>query len=64
MRSCVASKNITVLQRAAGICAVLSRMVGGDAGTFACAQLNEMIGGKLLHLAQVGISADLVRSNV
>ena len=25
---------------------MLSRMVGGDAGTFACARLNEMIGGK------------------
>ena len=39
-------KNSTTLGGAAGICAVLSRMVGGDPGTFACAWLNEMIGGK------------------
>ena len=29
-----------------GIRAMLSRMVGGDTGTFAHAQINEMIGGK------------------
>ena len=39
-------ENSTALAGAAGICTVLSRMVGGDACTFACAQLNEMIGGK------------------
>ena len=32
--------------RVAGIHAVLSRMVGRDTSTFACAWLNEMIGGK------------------
>ena len=39
-------KNFTALAGAAGICTMLSRMVGRDAGTFACAQLNEMIRGK------------------
>ena len=39
-------KNSTTLGGAASICAVLSRMVGGDPSTFACAWLNEMIGGK------------------
>ena len=39
-------KNSTALAGAAGICAVLFRIVGRDAGTFACAQLNEIIGGK------------------
>ena len=39
-------ENSTALAGAASICAVLSRMVGGDAGTFACARLNEMIRGK------------------
>ena len=39
-------ENSTALAGAASIRAVLSRMVGGDAGTFAHAQLNEMIGGK------------------
>ena len=39
-------ENSTALTGAAGICAILSRMVGRDAGTFACAQLNKMIGGK------------------
>ena len=39
-------ENSTALAGAASICAVLSRMVGGDAGTFACARLNEMIGEK------------------
>ena len=39
-------ENSTALAGAAGIHAVLSRMVGGDASTFACAWLNEMIGGK------------------
>ena len=39
-------ENSTALIRAAGICAILSRMVGGDTSTFACARLNEMIGGK------------------
>ena len=43
-------ENSTTLAGAAGICTVLSRMVGGDAGTFAHAQLNEMIRRKkLLH---------------
>ena len=36
-------ENSTALAGAAGICTILSRMVGRDAGTFACAQLNEMI---------------------
>ena len=36
-------ENSTALAGAAGICTVLSRIVGRDAGTFACAQLNEMI---------------------
>ena len=46
-RVCVwQDENSTALTGAAGICAMLSRMVGGDAGTFACARLNEMIGGK------------------
>ena len=40
------NENFTALTGAAGICAILSRMVGGDAGTFACARLNEMIRGK------------------
>ena len=39
-------ENSAALTGAAGIHAMLSRMVGGDAGTFACARLNEMIGGK------------------
>ena len=39
-------ENSTALTGAASICAVLSRMVGGDADTFACAWLNEMIRGK------------------
>ena len=39
-------ENSTALAGAAGICAVLSRMVGEDAGTFAHAQLNKMIRGK------------------
>ena len=39
-------ENSTTLARAASIRTVLSRMVGGDAGTFACAWLNEMIRGK------------------
>ena len=40
------NENSTALTGAAGICTVLSRMVGGDASTSACAQLNEMIRGK------------------
>ena len=39
-------ENSTTLAGAASIHAVLFRMVGGDAGTFAHAWLNEMIGGK------------------
>ena len=39
-------ENSTALAGAASICAVLSRMVGRDTGTFACAQLNKMIRGK------------------
>ena len=39
-------KNFTTLTGIAGICTVLSRMVGGDTGTFAHAQLNKMIRGK------------------
>ena len=39
-------ENSTALTGAASIHAVLSRMVGGDAGTFTRAQLNETIGGK------------------
>ena len=39
-------KNSTALAGAAGIRAVLSRMVGRDASTFAHAQLNDMIRGK------------------
>ena len=39
-------ENSATLAGAAGICAMLSRMVGGDASTFAHAQLNKMIGGK------------------
>ena len=39
-------ENSTTLAGAASICTMLSRMVGGDAGTFAHAQLNKMIGGK------------------
>ena len=39
-------ENSTTLAGAASIHAVLSRMVGRDASIFACAQLNEMIGGK------------------
>ena len=39
-------ENSATLAGAAGICAMLSRMVGGDTGTFACARLNEMIRGK------------------
>ena len=39
-------ENSTALAGAAGIRAMLSRMVGRDAGTFAHAWLNEMIGGK------------------
>ena len=37
-------ENSTTLTGAASIHAMLSGMVGGDTGTFACAQLNEMIG--------------------
>ena len=36
-------ENSTALAGAASICTILSRMVGGDTSTFACAQLNEMI---------------------
>ena len=36
-------ENSTALTGSAGICAVLSRMIGRDASTFAHAQLNEMI---------------------
>ena len=36
-------KNSTALTGAASIHAILSRMVGGDTSTFACAWLNEMI---------------------
>ena len=39
-------ENSTTLTGAAGIRTVLSRMIGGDASTFAHAQLNEMIGEK------------------
>ena len=39
-------ENSTALAGAAGIHTMLSKMVGGDAGTFARAWLNEMIGGK------------------
>ena len=39
-------ENPATLTGEAGICAMLSRMVGRDAGTFAHAQLNEMIRGK------------------
>ena len=39
-------ENSAALAGAAGICTVLSTMVGGDASTFAHAWLNEMIGGK------------------
>ena len=39
-------ENSTALAGAAGIHTMLSRMVGGDASTFARAQLNEMIRGK------------------
>ena len=39
-------ENSATLTGAASICTMLSRMVGGDADTFACAQLNEMIRGK------------------
>ena len=39
-------ENSTALTGAAGTHTILSRMVGGDASTFAHAQLNEMIGGK------------------
>ena len=39
-------ENSTALAGAASICAILSRMVGGDTSTFACAWLNEMIRGK------------------
>ena len=39
-------ENSTALAGTASIHTVLSRMVGGDAGIFACAQLNEMIGEK------------------
>ena len=39
-------ENSAALTGAASIHAMLSRMVGRDAGTFAHAQLNEMIGGK------------------
>ena len=39
-------ENSAALTGTAGIHAVLSRMVGRDASTFACAWLNEMIGGK------------------
>ena len=39
-------ENSATLAGAADICTVLSRMVGGDASTFACARLNDMIGGK------------------
>ena len=39
-------ENSTALAGAAGICTILSRMVGRDAGTFAHTRLNEMIGGK------------------
>ena len=40
------NENSAALTGAAGIRAVLSRMVGGDAGTFTHARLNEMIRGK------------------
>ena len=40
------NENSAALTGAAGIRAVLSRMVGGDTSTFACARLNEMIRGK------------------
>ena len=40
------NENSAALAGAASIHAVLSRMVGRDASTFACAQLNEMIRGK------------------
>ena len=40
------NENSAALAGAAGICTMLSRMVDGDTGTFACAQLNEMIKGK------------------
>ena len=39
-------ENSTALAGAASICTMLSRMVGGDASTFAHAWLNEMIRGK------------------
>ena len=39
-------ENSTALAGVADIHAVLSRMVGRDTSTFACAWLNEMIGGK------------------
>ena len=39
-------ENSAALAGVASICTVLSRMVGGDTGTFACAWLNKMIGGK------------------
>ena len=39
-------ENSATLVGAAGICTMLSRIVGEDAGTFAHAQLNEMIRGK------------------
>ena len=40
------SENAAILQGAASIHTVLSRMVGRDASTFACAWLNKMIRGK------------------
>ena len=40
------NENAAALAGTASICTVLSRMIGGDAGTFACARLNEMIRGK------------------
>ena len=39
-------ENSAALAEIASICAMLSRMVGGDASTFACAWLNKIIGGK------------------
>ena len=39
-------ENSAALAGTASVCTMLSRMVGGDTGTFAPAQLNEMIGGK------------------
>ena len=46
-------ENSATLTGAASIHAVLSRMVGGDAGTFVCAWLNEINWGKEVDLARV-----------